>query len=163
MYQPMRRTAAMVALFLVAVAAFAATGDFLGIVHLSPAVLAATRWLALVGFGFYLCFRSSLTTWIIVAMLVGAEIGHDFPTFAVNLRLLAQIFLRLIKVIVAPLLFATLVSGIAGHSDLKKVGRMGIKAIVYFELVTTAALFIGLAAINISQAGMGAQISASPT
>ncbi len=91
-------------------------------------------------------------------MLLGAEIGHDFPAFALSLRLLAQIFLRLIKVIIAPLLFATLVSGIAGHPDLKKVGRMGVKALLYFEIVTTLALFIGLAAINLSKAGVGAQI-----
>jgi len=94
-------------------------------------------------------------------MLLGAEIGHDFPTFGVSLRLLAQIFLRLIKVIIAPLIFSTLVSGIAGHSDLKKVGRMGVKALIFFEIVTTLALFIGLAAINISQAGVGAQIPAN--
>ena len=69
-----------------------------------------------------------------------------------SLRLLSQIFLRLIKTIIAPLLFATLVVGIAGHPNLRQVGRMGIKAILYFEVVTTIALFIGLAAINISRA-----------
>ena len=70
-------------------------------------------------------------------MLAGGVLGHDFPQLAVNLRVLALIFLRMIRTIVAPLLFATLVSGIAGHSDLKKVGRMGVKAIIYFEVVTT--------------------------
>src|SRR6185369_11587183 len=94
---------------------------------------------------------------------VGAEIGHDFPHFAVGLRLLSQIFLQMIKVIIAPLLFATLVSGIAGHADLKKVGRMGIKAIVYFEVVTTLALVIGLGAINLSKAGVGMQLPAAAT
>ena len=157
----MRRTVAVATLVLVAAAVFISIGDFLGMLHISSAVLATTRWLALAGLILYACFRPSLTTWIFVAMLLGAEIGHDFPAFAVNLRLLAQIFLRLIKVIVAPLIFATLVSGIAGHSDLKKVGRMGVKAIVYFEIVTTAALFIGLAAINFSKAGVGAQIPAN--
>jgi proton glutamate symport protein len=94
-------------------------------------------------------------------MLRGAEVCHDFPAFGVSLRLLAQIFLRLIKVIIAPLIFSTLVSGIAGHSDLKKVGRMGVKALVFFEIVTTLALFLGLAAINMSEAGVGAQIPAN--
>src|SRR6185436_2699191 len=99
--------------------------------------------------------RRSLTTWILVSMLVGAELGHDFPEFAVSLQLLSKIFLKMIKTIIAPLLFGTLVVGIAGHSNLRQVGRMGIKAIVYFEVVTTIALFIGLAAINLSRAGVG--------
>lgn len=88
-------------------------------------------------------------------MFIGGEIGYDFPAFAGNLRVLAQIFLALIKTIIAPLLFGTLVSGIAGHSNLKAVGRLGIKAIVYFEVVTTLALVIGLTAINVSKAGVG--------
>jgi Na+/H+-dicarboxylate symporter len=91
-------------------------------------------------------------------MLAGAAIGHDWPAVAVNLRVLSQIFLRLIKTIIAPLLFATLVSGIASHADLKKVGRMGVKALVFFEVVTTLALVIGLAAINLSKAGVGATL-----
>jgi proton glutamate symport protein len=90
------------------------------------------------------------------AMVAGAALGHDWPQAAIDLRVLGQIFLRLIKTIIAPLLFATLVSGIASHSDLRKVGRMGIKGILYFEIVTTLALFIGLAAINLSKAGQGA-------
>jgi len=93
-------------------------------------------------------------------MVAGAVLGHDFPQVAINLRVLGLIFLRLIRTIVAPLLFATLVSGIAGHSNLKKVGRMGIKAIVYFEIVTTLALVVGLLAINISKAGVGASVPA---
>jgi proton glutamate symport protein len=152
----MRRTAGIAIVVFTAATAFAAAGDF-G-VYVSPSVLTIGRWIVLAGLIVYACFRPSLTKWIILAMLFGAEIGHDFPTLAVDLRLLAQIFLRLIKVIIAPLLFATLVSGIAGHPDLKKVGRMGVKAIVYFEIVTTLALFIGLAAINFSRAGEGAQL-----
>lgn len=158
MYQRMRRAIVILIFILITIAALATVSQFLGILHLSESVLAGTRWLTLVGLVVYGCFSPSLTTWIILGMLLGGEIGHDFPTFALNLRLLAQIFLRLIKVIIAPLLFATLVSGIAGHSDLRKIGRIGIKAIIYFELVTTAALFIGLAAINLSKAGVGAQI-----
>jgi len=96
-------------------------------------------------------------------MLVGAEFGHDWPQKAAHLQILSQIFLRLIKVIIAPLLFGTLVSGIAGHPDLKKVGRLGIKSIFYFEVVTTLALLIGLAAINISKAGVGVHLPPSLT
>jgi proton glutamate symport protein len=161
MYQRMRRAIIVGTLILLALAGFAAAGSFLGIAHISSSTLALTRWVALAGFVLYGFVSPSLTTWIILAMLLGGEIGHDFPAFGLDLRLLAQIFLRLIKVIIAPLLFATLVSGIAGHSDLKKVGRMGVKALVYFEVVTTIALFIGLAAINISKAGTGAQIPAA--
>ena len=104
--------------------------------------------------------RKSLTLWILLFMALGIETGHDFPTIAEPLKVLSDIFLRLIKTIIAPLLFATLVVGIAGHSSLKQVGRMGLKAIVYFEVVTTLALFIGLAAINLSQAGVGASLNA---
>jgi proton glutamate symport protein len=104
-------------------------------------------------------------------MLIGAEIGHDWPKQAADLQVLSSIFLRLIKTVVAPLIFGTLVVGIAGHSNLKQVGRMGVKALVYFEVITTFALFIGLLAINISQAGAGvvppanaaaAQVNAPP-
>ncbi len=121
-------------------------------------VLFAVRWVATVALVLYGLSKRTLTTWILVAMVIGAEIGHDFPVFAVNLSVISMVFLRMIKTIIAPLLFATLVSGIAAHSDLKKVGRMGLKAIIYFEIVTTLALFIGLAAINQSRAGVGAQI-----
>ena len=99
--------------------------------------------------------RTSLTTWIFIAIIVGGAFGYLFPAAASELRILSTIFIRLIRTIVAPLLFATLVVGIAGHGNLKQVGRMGVKAIVYFEIVTTLALFIGWAAISISRAGVG--------
>ena len=105
--------------------------------------------------------RRSLTLWIVVGMAVGAEIGHDLPDVARQLRVLAQIFLRLIRTIVAPLLFATLVVGIAGHSNLRQVGRMGVKALVYFEVVTTLALLIGWGAITVSRAGVGVTLPAA--
>jgi proton glutamate symport protein len=133
----------------------------IGIHHgfaISPRFAEAVRWaavLALIGYGFY---QRSLTTWILVFMALGAELGSDFPHFAVNLRILSQIFLQMIRVIIAPLLFATLVSGIAGHSDIKKIGRLALKSIIYFEVVTTLALVIGLAAINLSKAGVGVQM-----
>lgn len=88
-------------------------------------------------------------------MILGILVGYFFPNFAVELKFVSQIFLRLVKSIVAPLIFATIVIGIAHHSSLKHIGRLGLKSIVYFELVTTVALFIGLAAINITQAGKG--------
>jgi proton glutamate symport protein len=119
------------------------------------AVFFGARWLAIAALVAWAVRRRSLTVWILVAMVVGAEVGHDFPEVAVPLRVLSQIFLRLIRTIVAPLLFATLVVGIAGHSNLRQVGRMGVKALVYFEIVTTLALFIGWGAITVSRAGVG--------
>ena len=99
--------------------------------------------------------RKKLSLWIFSAMLIGVEVGLDFPWFAKEMTRFSDIFLRLIKTLVAPLLFATLVVGIAGHSNLKQVGRIGLKSILYFEIVTTFALFLGLLAINISGAGLG--------
>jgi proton glutamate symport protein len=125
-------------------------------------LLIAARWTATALFAAYAVRRRSLTTWIIVAMLVGAGIGFDAPGLGTSLRLFSLIFLRLIKTIIAPLIFATLVVGIAGHHDLKQVGRMGVKSLVYFEIVTTLALFIGLAAINLSQAGRGIKLPPAP-
>lgn len=102
--------------------------------------------------------RRSLSYWIFLAMLAGFELGMDNPQFAVHLRVLGDIFLRLIKVIVAPLILGTLVTGIAAHGDLKKVGRIGLKSLLYFEAVTTIALFLGIAAINLTQAGAGVSL-----
>src|SRR5271169_5230129 len=127
----------------------------------APLVLPALRWVALAALIAYGLFKRTLTTWIFIAMLLGAEIGHDFPNVATNLRVLAMIFLRLIKTIIAPLLFATLVVGIAGHSNLRQVGRLGLRSIIYFEVVTTIAIFLGLGAINLTKAGVGVQLPAS--
>jgi proton glutamate symport protein len=127
------------------------------IISLSPANLAIIRWLAIAVFFAYGLAHRSLTTWIVVAMFVGGEIGHDFPARAESLQVLSKIFLNLIKCIIAPLILSTLVVGIAGHSNLKQIGRMGIKALIYFEVVTTLALLIGLAAINLTKAGAGVQ------
>lgn len=135
--------------------------------HLPSALLLAARWIMVAALVVHGCFKRSLTTWIFVAMIVGAVAGHDFPQIAddrhLNVRVLALIFLRLIKTVIAPLIFATLVVGIAGHHDLKSVGRMGWKSIVFFEAVTTVALVIGLCAINFSKAGVGAQIPVTST
>lgn len=133
------------------------------LVHAQPAGVLSTalmslRWLAILVLAVYAAARRSLTAWIFVGMAAGAELGHDAPSVAMHFQVLGAIFLRLIKVIIAPLIFATLVVGIAGHADLKKVGRLGIKAIVYFEIVSTIAILIGLAAINVSRAGVGIQL-----
>ncbi len=118
-------------------------------------VLVASRWITWSFVILYAFNKKSLTTWILVSMIIGVEIGLNFPHFAQNLQVLSKIFLRLIKTIIAPILFATLVVGIAGHSNLKQVGRMGWKSILYFEIVTTLALVIGIVAINITKAGKG--------
>src|SRR5450755_4173003 len=120
------------------------------------------RWLILLTLFAYASFRRSLTTWIFVAMFVGAAVGYDFPGVANNLRVLALIFLRLIKTIIAPLLFGTLVVGIAGHSNLRQVGRLGLRSIIYFEIVTTIAIFLGLGAINLTKAGVGVHLPTAP-
>ena len=106
--------------------------------------------------------RPSLTAWILIAIVLGGAFGYFFPDAATQLRVLSTIFIRLIRTIVAPLLFATLVVGIAAHGNLKQVGRMGVKALVYFEVVTTLALLIGWAAITISRAGVGITLPPPP-
>jgi proton glutamate symport protein len=102
--------------------------------------------------------RPSLTAWILIGLVAGVAFGAAFPAPAVKLGLLGTIFLRLIKSIIAPLLFGTLVSGIAGTGNVKTMGRIGGKAILYFEIVTTVALFVGLGAVNLVQPGVGVQI-----
>jgi proton glutamate symport protein len=132
-----------------------------GGVSIPWAVPLASRGAAVLAFCGYAWMRRSLTAWIFAGMLVGGFVGHSWPQAAANLQILSRVFLRLITTIVAPLIFSTLVVGIAGHSNLRQVGRMGIKALIYFEVVTTLALFIGLGAINLSQAGAGIEQSAS--
>jgi proton glutamate symport protein len=115
----------------------------------------------LMAFLFLIAFkRKKLSLWIFSAMILGVGVGMDFPEFSLEMERFGKIFLRLIKSLVAPLIFATLVIGIAGHSNLKQVGRIGLKSILYFEIVTTLALFIGLLAINVSQAGVGVEVQA---
>jgi proton glutamate symport protein len=140
-------------LILVALALTVLTGYHL--VSLPPALLTVARCLALGALALVVAPRRSLTGWIVLSMLIGIEVGHDAPAVALHLKVLSDAFLRLVKTIIAPLVFATLVVGIAGHANLKQVGRMGLKALIYFEVVTTFALFIGLAAINFTKAGVG--------
>ena len=99
--------------------------------------------------------HSRLTALIFIALILGILVGHFAPEFAVRMRPLAAIFLRMVKMIIAPLLFATLVIGIAGHGDAKSLGKIGIKTIIYFEVVTTLALIIGLFMANVFKPGVG--------
>ncbi|MEP7376580.1 MAG: cation:dicarboxylase symporter family transporter [Chitinophagaceae bacterium] len=125
------------------------------IINVPDVVLSVSRWIFIASLGIYAWFKKSLTAWIMFSMVLGILIGFEYRAFSQNLLFLRQIFLNLVKAIVAPLLFSTLVVGIAGHSNLKQVGRLGWKSLLYFEIVTTIALAIGLMAINISQAGVG--------
>ncbi len=118
-------------------------------------ILNGIRWYIALIIVLYAYQKKSLTSWILASMVIGMQLGISFPDIAVNLRFLSQIFIRMIKTIIAPILLATLVVGIAGHGNLKQVGRMGWKSLLYFEVVTTIALFIGVFVINITQAGRG--------
>jgi proton glutamate symport protein len=106
--------------------------------------------------------RIPLTSWILISMVVGVLIGTFAPDFAMTLKPLSTVFLRMIKSIIVPLIFGTLVVGIAGHGDdMKRVGRLALKSIIYFEIVTTLALFIGLVAVNLVRPGEGVVLAAS--
>ncbi len=108
--------------------------------------------------------KVSLTQWILIAMVAGMLVGWAFPEAAQQLKPLSNVFLRMIKSLIAPLIFATLVVGIAGHGDdMKKVGRLALKSLIYFEVVTTLALFVGLAAVNIARPGDGVVLGAEAT
>src|SRR5262245_39500000 len=103
--------------------------------------------------------RISLTQWILLSMVIGILTGWLFPDQTQSLQIISTIFLRLIKCIIVPLVFGMLVVGIAGHSDdLKAVGRLAFKAIIYFEVVTTLALAVGLLAVNLAQPGTGIRL-----
>jgi len=125
----------------------------------APAQLGvALRWAS---FGIFVPFavrRRSLLVWTFFAMLAGAELGVDAPQWAAQTHIFAEIFLRLIRMIVAPLIFGGIVTGIAGHGELKGIGRVALKSIIFFEVVTTIGLILGTIAINLSQAGVGVQL-----
>lgn len=132
------------------------------ILPVSDQMMMVVRWILGLELVFYAFTKKNLTTWILVCMVLGVFVGIDYPHVAVALQPLSKGFIKLVKTIVGPILFATLVYGIAGHSDLKQVGRMAWKSMLYFYCATTIALFIGLAAINISQAGVGVEIQNMP-
>src|ERR1700747_2765703 len=108
-------------------------------------------------------YRPSLTIQIMIGLVVGALIGWLRPDWGNAVYFLRDIFINLIKSIIAPLVFSTIVVGIAGAGALRKVGRMGIKALIYFEIVTTAALVIGLAVVNFTKPGAGVILAATNT
>src|SRR5437899_11115700 len=108
-------------------------------------------------------YRPSLTSQIMIVLVVVGVIGWLRPDWANAVYFLRDIFINLIKSIIAPLVFSTIVVGIAGAGALRKVGRMGVKALVYFEIVTTAALFIGLAVVNFTKPGAGVTLAATNT
>lgn len=152
----MQKKSSSISLPIILLAITSAIAVTVTVTEIVPEIVAAIlRWVAIATLFWYGTQKKSLTTWIVVSMFVGAQFGHDFPDQAAHLKIVSDIFIKLIKTIIAPLLIGTLVVGIAGHSDTKQVGRMGIKALVYFEVVTTLALFVGLAAINLSKAGVG--------
>ena len=132
------------------------------ILEISPVILLIFRIITVCLLFVYALRKRSLTTWILVCMVAGAEFGYDIPEVAKKLQVLSDIFLRMIKTIIAPLLFSTLVVGIAGHANIKQIGRMGWKSLLYFEIVSTLALFIGLLAINIGKAGVGVVLPPNP-
>ncbi|MGZ5021124.1 MAG: dicarboxylate/amino acid:cation symporter [Chthoniobacterales bacterium] len=107
-------------------------------------------------------YRPSLTTQIMIGLVVGVLLGWLRPDWGNKVYFLRDIFLNLIKSIIGPLVFSTLVVGIAGGGDLKKVGRMGVKALIYFEVITTAALFIGLGVVNLLKPGAGVLLTGQP-
>ena len=153
-----KRKAGLLALVLFTIVAILHVMQEQGWAAFSDKMLMTSRWVVVTSLVLFAIYKKSLTTWILVAMAIGVEIGIDFKDFSQQLSFLSKIFLRLVKTIVAPLLFATLVVGIASHANLKQVGRMGWKSLVYFEIVTTIALIIGLAAINLTGAGKGINI-----
>src|SRR5947199_6883017 len=104
-------------------------------------------------------YRPSLTTQIMIGLALGALIGWLRPDWGNKVYFLRDIFINLIKAIIAPLVFSTIVVGIAGAGALKKVGRIGIKALIFFEIVTTVALFIGLAVVNFTKPGAGVTLA----
>jgi len=106
-------------------------------------------------------YKPSLTTQILIGLVLGGVLGYISPDWGNRVYFLRDIFLNLIKSIIAPLIFSTLVVGIAGGGDLKKVGRMGLKALLYFEIVTTIALFIGLGVVNLTKPGYGVALTAA--
>ena len=106
-------------------------------------------------------YKPSLTTQILLGLVLGGVLGYVGPEWGNRVYFLRDIFLNLIKSIIAPLIFSTLVVGIAGGGDLKKVGRMGLKALLYFEIVTTIALFIGLGVVNLTKPGYGVALTAA--
>jgi proton glutamate symport protein len=136
-------------------------GVLAGWLDAMPELAVALRWCGIALFLPMVLRKRSLLAWTFLAMLAGAELGHDAARVAVQTQIISEVFLRLIRAIVAPLIFGGIVTGIAGHGELKGVGRVAVKAIVFFEVATTLGMIIGLIVINISQAGVGVALPAA--
>jgi len=106
-------------------------------------------------------FLKSLYVQVIIAIIIGILIGSFYPSFAVKLKPFGDGFIKLVKMMISPIIFCTIINGIAGMQDTKKLGRVGLKAIIYFEVVTTLALIIGLVVINVLKPGVGMNVDSS--
>lgn len=131
-------------------------------IQLSPTILITLRWTTATSLIINTLIKKNLTNWIITCMILGVFIGVDFPNAGMALQPLSKGFIKLVKTIVAPIIFSSLVFGIAGHSDLNQVGRMAWKSMLYFFCATSCAIFIGLGVINLTQAGKGINIENMP-
>ena len=149
-----------IALAVVAAVLFA-MGLAAALMHAPTLLALCIRWAAIALLLPFALRHRSLLVWTFLAMLAGAELGVDAPHFASQTRFLGEIFLRLIRMIVAPLIFGGIVTGIAGHNELRGVGRVALKAIVFFEVVTTFGLILGAVAIDLTQAGAGVTLPAA--
>lgn len=136
-------------------------GVFVGISSPASSAALALRWIGLALFIPIAWQRRSLLLWTFWAMIAGVVLGLDAPHFASQLRVIGDLFLRLVRMIVAPLIFGGIVTGIAGHSELKGVGRVAVKSIVFFEAVTTIGLLLGLIAVDLTHAGVGVVLPAA--
>ena len=131
-------------------------------IQFSDVFMLITRWTVALFLILHAIAKKNLTTWILTSMVLGIFIGIDYPDVAIALHPLSKAFIKLVKTIVAPIIFATLVYGIAGNSDLKQVGRMAWKSMLYFFCATSCAIFIGLLVINFTQAGKGVDVDSMP-
>ncbi len=157
-----RKQVGLVALGLITIAVIITLLNQFEIIKVSEPIMMGIRWTVAAVLIAFAMVRKNLTTWILVSMMIGMFIGIDFPNVASALHPLSKGFIKLVKTIVGPILFGTLVYGIAGHSDLKQVGRMAWKSMLYFFCATSCAIFIGLAVINVTQAGVGVDIQRMP-
>src|SRR3954465_11060334 len=106
-------------------------------------------------------FYHSLYVQVLTAIAIGVALGHFYPQLGEQMKPLGDAFIKLIKMVMAPIIFCTVVHGIASMQDMKKVGRVGLKALIYFEVLTTIALVVGLIVVNVLKPGAGMNIDAS--
>lgn len=158
----LKKQVAIIALFTVSIALILTLIYEFNWFAIHPDFMMVVRWIVASVLVLNAVVRKNLTTWILTCLVLGVFVGLDFPNLARALQPLSQGFIKLVKTIVGPILFATLVFGIAGHSDLKSVGRMAWKSMLYFVSATSCAIFIGLIVINITRAGVGVDVAHMP-